>query len=92
MNGVSATVVTENTSKGEKSADTVRPHVNVVLHLVVNAIFASLPVCTGHRHYHSTCQPYMQKTCDVAEMAILAKKFAEKVRKSRQNVNRDKSA
>ena len=34
----------------------------------------------------------MQKTCDVAEMAILAKKFAEKVRKSRQNVNRDKSA
>ena len=37
--------------------------------------------------------PYMQKTCDVAEKAILAKKkFAEKVRKSRQNVNRDKSA
>ena len=36
---------------------------------------------------------YMQKTCDVAEKAILAKKkFAEKVRKSRQNVNRDKSA
>ena len=35
---------------------------------------------------------YMQKTCDVAEMAILAKKIAEKVRKSRQNVNRDKSA
>ena len=56
MNGVSATVVTENTSKGEKSADTVRPHVNVVLHLVVNAIFASLRVCTGHRHYHCTCQ------------------------------------
>ena len=37
-------------------------------------------------------KPYMQKTCDVAEMAILAKKNAEKVRKSRQNVNRDKSA
>ena len=35
---------------------------------------------------------YMQKTCDVAEKAILAKKIAEKVRKSRQNVNRDKSA
>ena len=36
---------------------------------------------------------YMQKTCDVAGKAILAKKeFAEKVRKSRQNVNRDKSA
>ena len=36
---------------------------------------------------------YMQKTCDVAEKAVLAKKkFAEKVRKSRQNVNRDKSA
>ena len=38
-------------------------------------------------------QTYMQKTCDVAEKAILAKKrFAEKVRKSRQNVNRDKGA
>ena len=38
-------------------------------------------------------EAYMQKTCDVAEKAILAKKkFAEKVRKSRQNVNRDKSA
>ena len=37
--------------------------------------------------------PYMQKTCDGAVKAILAqKKFAEKVRKSRQNVNRDKSA
>ena len=36
--------------------------------------------------------PYMQKTCDVMEKAILAKKIAEKVRKSRQNVNRDKSA
>ena len=37
-------------------------------------------------------ETYMQKTCDVAEKAILAqKKFAEKVRKSRQNVNRDKS-
>ena len=36
---------------------------------------------------------YMQKTCDVAEKAILAKKkIAEKERKSRQNVNRDKSA
>ena len=36
---------------------------------------------------------YMQKTCDVAKKAILAKKkIAEKVRKSRQNVNRDKSA
>ena len=35
---------------------------------------------------------YMQKTCDVAGKAILAKKIAEKVRKSRQNVNRDKSA
>ena len=35
----------------------------------------------------------MQKTCDVAEKAILAKKkIAEKVRKSRKNVNRDKSA
>ena len=35
----------------------------------------------------------MQKTCDVAVMAILAKKkIAEKVRKLRQNVNRDKSA
>ena len=37
-------------------------------------------------------ETYMQKTCDVAEKAILAKKIAEKVRKSRQNVNRDKSA
>ena len=38
-------------------------------------------------------KPYTQKTCDVAEKAILAKKkFAEKVRKSQQNVNRDKSA
>ena len=38
-------------------------------------------------------ESYMQKTCDVAEKAILAKKkIAEKVRKSRQNVNRDKSA
>ena len=38
-------------------------------------------------------EPYMQKTCVVAEKAILAKKkIAEKVRKSRQNVNRDKSA
>ena len=37
-------------------------------------------------------EPYMQKTCDVAEMAILAKKNCGKVRKSRQNVNRDKSA
>ena len=37
--------------------------------------------------------PYMQKTCDVAEKAIQAqKKIAEKMRKSRQNVNRDKSA
>ena len=36
---------------------------------------------------------YMQKTCDVAEKAILAKKkIAEKVRKSGQNVNRNKSA
>ena len=36
---------------------------------------------------------YMQKTCDVAGKAILAKKkIAEKVRKSRQNVNLDKSA
>ena len=52
MNSVCATVVTENTSKGEKSADTVRPHVNVVLHLVINAICASLRVCAGHRHYH----------------------------------------
>ena len=35
--------------------------------------------------------PYMQKTCDVAEKAILAKKkIAEKVRKSRQKcVNRE---
>ena len=32
---------------------------------------------------------YMQKTCDVA---VKIKKFAEKVRKLRQNVNRDKSA
>ena len=40
---------------------------------------------------HWSCS-YMQKTCDVAEKAILAKKIAEKVRKSRQNVNRDKSA
>ena len=39
-----------------------------------------------------TFYAYMQKTCDVAEKAILAKKNAEKVRKSRQNVNRDKSA
>ena len=31
---------------------------------------------------------YMQKTCDVAGKAILAKK---KLRKSRQNVNRDKN-
>ena len=54
MNSVSATIVTENTSKREKSADTVRPHVNIVLHLVINAIFASLHVCTGHRHYHCT--------------------------------------
>ena len=38
-------------------------------------------------------QAYMQKMCDVAKKDILAeKKFAEKVRKSRQNVNRDKSA
>ena len=38
-------------------------------------------------------QTYMQKMCDVAKKDILAeKKFAEKVRKSRQNVNRDKSA
>ena len=37
--------------------------------------------------------PYMQKTCDVAEKAILAKKkLRKKVRKSRQNVDRDKSA
>ena len=37
--------------------------------------------------------PYMQITCDDAEKAILAqKKFAEKVRISRQNVNRDKRA
>ena len=35
----------------------------------------------------------MQKTCDVAEKAILGKKkIAEKVRKSQQNVNRYKSA
>ena len=40
----------------------------------------------------SYVKAYMQKTCDVAEKAILAKKkSAEKVRKSRQNVNRDKS-
>ena len=33
---------------------------------------------------------YMQKTCDVAEKAILAKKIAEKVRKLRQKcVNRE---
>ena len=38
-------------------------------------------------------ETYMQKTCDVAEKAILAKKkIAEKVRKSQPNVNRDKSA
>ena len=37
-------------------------------------------------------ETYMQKTSDVAEKAILAKKIAEKVRKSRHNVNRDKSA
>ena len=44
-------------------------------------------------NHHIVFTSYMQKTCDVAEKAILAKKkFAEKVRKSRQNVNRDKSA
>ena len=38
-------------------------------------------------------QAYMQKMCDVAKKDIFAgKKIAEKVRKSRQNVNRDKSA
>ena len=38
-------------------------------------------------------EAYMQKTCDVAEKAILAKKkIVEKVRKSRQTVNRDRSA
>ena len=45
------------------------------------------------RHNEGYFTSYMQKTCDVAEKAILAKKkIAEKVRKSRQNVNRDKSA
>ena len=52
------------------------------------AIFYDRYGCIYARRY-----AYMQKTCDVAEKAILAKKkFAEKVRKSRQNVNRDKSA
>ena len=38
-------------------------------------------------------QAYIQKGTFVAEMAILAqKRFAEKVCKSRQNVNCDKSA
>ena len=44
---------------------------------------------TAHEYCPST---YMQKTCDDAVKAILAKKIAEKVRKSRQNVNCDKSA
>ena len=37
-------------------------------------------------------EAYMQKTCDVAVRLFWPKKIAEKVRKSRQNVNRDKSA
>ena len=36
--------------------------------------------------------PYMQKTCDVAEKAIWPKKIAEKVCKSGPNVNCDNSA
>ena len=43
---------------------------------------------TAHEYCPST---YMQKTCDDAVMAILAKKICGKGRKSRQNVNRDKS-
>ena len=39
-----------------------------------------------------TLTSYMEKRSDVAVMAILAKKLKEKVLKSRQNVNRDKSA
>ena len=38
-------------------------------------------------------QAYMQKMCDVAKKDILAeKKIVEKVRKSQQTVNRDRSA
>ena len=43
-------------------------------------------------NHHIVFTSYMQKTCDVAEKAILAQKNCGKVRKSRQNVNRDKSA
>ena len=43
-----------------------------------------------HLFLQRSFSSYMQKTCDVAILAT--KKIAEKVRKSRQNVNRDKSA
>ena len=58
-------------------------------------VMADDTLSSGHHHCKHTSITfiaYMQKTCDVAEKAILAKKIAEKVRKSRQNVNRDKSA
>ena len=48
-------------------------------------------ICISGRSFFLAA--YMQKTYDVEEKAILAKKkIAEKLRKSRQNVNRDKSA
>ena len=43
-----------------------------------------------HLFLQRSFSSYMQKTCDVAILAT--KKIAEKVRKSRQNVNRNKSA
>ena len=41
--------------------------------------------CHSYRGRHHNHQPYMQKTCDVAEKAILAKKNLRK-----KCVNRDK--
>ena len=46
----------------------------------------------NHLQHFIGIETYMQKTCDVAVKAILAKKNCGKVRKSQQNVNRDKSA
>ena len=62
-----------------------------------NSAFGPKNACFLHTYTKNqenlTVRAYMQKTCDVGEKAILAKKkIAEKVRKSRQNVNRDKSA
>ena len=58
---------------------------------VIFSFFMSLNLVFFNSH-SPTMQSYMQKTCDVAEKAISAKKIAEKVRKSRQNVNPDTSA